>query len=332
MKRLGIITLLVMAVGAAAILFHQQDRIHSVQDAIAILVEPLRDGGLPESTETATVSVRDRDVPSIRIATFNLEQFGVSKLQDEAAMARLSQVLQQFDIVALQEITSKDPRAIEQLLAWVNRDEPRFDIIAGPRIGRTAQQEQYAFLYDRSRVELDRSSSYVVTDPDDLLHREPFVVWGRVLGPEPSVAFTFTLVNVHVDPDLVDQELSWMADVMRGVRNDGRGEDDVILLGDFNADPNRIVRHVDVTGLQVALREGTTNTRGTAAYDNIAFVQPGTVEYLGRSGVFDFYNEFDLTMDEALDISNHLPVWADFSLYEGGTPGAMASVPGRQAR
>ena len=31
--------------------------------------------------------------------------------------------------------------------------------------------------------------------------------------------------------------------------------------------------------------------------------------------------EFELTMPEALEVSEHLPVWAEFSVYEGGQAG-----------
>ena len=31
--------------------------------------------------------------------------------------------------------------------------------------------------------------------------------------------------------------------------------------------------------------------------------------------------EFELTMPGALEVSEHLPVWAEFSVYEGGQPG-----------
>ena len=51
-----------------------------------------------------------------------------------------------------------------------------------------------------------------------------------------------------------------------------------------------------------------------------------------RFGVFDLMTEFCLTMDEAPDVSDHLPVWAEFSACESGVAGPPASRPGMPVR
>jgi nicotinamidase-related amidase len=57
----------------------------------------------------------------------------------------------------------------------------------------------------------------------------------RVRGISPEQAFTFTLADIHTDPDESDTELDALADVFVAVRQAGT-EDDVILLGDLNVD------------------------------------------------------------------------------------------------
>ena len=50
-----------------------------------------------------------------------------------------------------------------------------------------------------------------------------------------------------------------------------------------------------------------------------------TSEYTGQWGVFDLLPEFGLTMEQVLKVSDHPPVWAEFSVYEVGVgPGARA--------
>ena len=71
----------------------------------------------------------------------------------------------------------------------------------------------------------------------------------------------------------------------------------------------------------------TTNTKGTHTYDNILFNSRATVEFTGRAGVFDLIREFNLTMDQALQISDHFPIWAEFSAIEGGQNGRFATRP-----
>jgi hypothetical protein len=70
-----------------------------------------------------------------------------------------------------------------------------------------------------------------------------------------------------------------------------------------------------------------TNTRGTKTYDNMLFSQAGTTEFTGRAGVFDLIREFNLTMDEAIEVSDHMPIWAEFDIFEGGQPGRVAARP-----
>ena len=157
-----------------------------------------------------------------------------------------------------------------------------------------------------------------VDAPPGTFHVRPLVAEFRVRGPPPSEAFTFMLVNVLVDPRRGPQELDSLADVFRAARDSGHGEDDIIMLGDFESDPEHLGRLGRVPGLVAAVNGVPTTTRGTRLADNILFDRRATVEYTGRSGVLDMIRELDLTPQEALDISEHLPVWAEFSSYENG--------------
>ena len=69
-----------------------------------------------------------------------------------------------------------------------------------------------------------------------------------------------------------------------------------------------------------------TNTRKTKSYDNIIFDGRATTEYTGQFGVLDLMGEFALTKDEALVVSDHMPVWAVFSAVEGDG-GGVATRP-----
>jgi hypothetical protein len=103
----------------------------------------------------------------------------------------------------------------------------------------------------------------------------------------------------------------------------------VILLGDLNVDDLHMGGLATLSGVHWVISGVPTNVRGTKLYDNIVFHSGATGEFTGRAGVFDFMREYNLTMDEALEISDHLPVWAEFTVYEGGQPGRIAAQPGR---
>jgi hypothetical protein len=41
--------------------------------------------------------------------------------------------------------------------------------------------------------------------------------------------------------------------------------------------------------------------------------------------VYDFQKLHNLTLDQALQVSDHFPIWAEFSAYESVSPGRVAA-------
>ncbi len=271
---------------------------------------------------------------AVAIASFNIQVFGQAKLRKPEVMRVLAEVMRKFDVVAIQEIRSREQNVLPELIKLVNAQGAAYDYAISRRLGRTTSQEQYAYVFDTTTIEIDRESSYVVGDPKDLLHREPFVGAFRVRGPPPEQAFTFSLINIHTDPDEVDLEVNVLDDVLEAVRNDGRGEDDIILLGDLNANDRTFGELGEMPGILWVIQNQPTNTRLTKQYDNILFHQQATIEYTGTAGVLQLQQEFGLTREQALEVSDHLPVWAMFSIYEGGeqqtAPGPLAARANQQ--
>ncbi len=263
--------------------------------------------------------------PALRIAAFNIQDFGNTKASKPYVMHTLADIVRQFDIVAIQEISTKNEYLIPNFVKLINQSGRRYDHVIGRRLGNTKSKEQYAYLFDSQRVEIDHQSVYTIGDPDNLLHREPFVATFRAREVDPDQAFTFTLVSTHTDPDVVPQELDALAEVYRVVRRSSRGEDDIILLGDFNADDRHLGRLSQLPGVLPLIAGVWTNTRQNKQYDNVVIHQPSTTEYAGRSGVFDVMRRYNLTQKQALEVSDHFPVWAEFSVYERDYAGRIAS-------
>jgi endonuclease/exonuclease/phosphatase family metal-dependent hydrolase len=273
--------------------------------------------GAPLSgTLTAQPSYPQRPNDKLLMATFNIQVFGASKLAKREAMAVIVQVIRHFDIVAIQEVRAKEDDILPRLVNAINADGSRYGYLIGPRLGRSVSTEQYAFVYDTNRVEYDPSCVGTVQDPGDLLHREPFVARFRPRTDMPERAFSFWLVNIHTDPDEVATEIAALADVFQSMRAARPDEDDVILLGDLNASETQLGKLGQIPGIRWVVSGATTNTRRTKAYDNILFDGPSTSEFTGRWGVFDLEKAFRLTMDQALEVSDHLPVWAEFDIWE----------------
>ena len=260
--------------------------------------------------------------PTIRIATLQLGHFDEAKLANRRVSDVLVHLFPRFELVAVQGIRGKNRGVLVRLIEQINATSGRnYDFATCPTQQRDGLEHFSAFVFDRQRIDVDRSTVHFVEDPLSRLRIKPLAGSFRVRGPNPAEAFTFTLINVETDPDRTTAELDLLADVFRAVRDDGRGEDDIILLGDLQSDDQHLGRLGKLLGVTALLSNMPTTTRGAHQLDNILLDRRATAEFNGRVEVLDVMREFELTMPEALEVSEHLPVWAEFSVYEGGQPG-----------
>lgn len=313
--------LLLAGLAVAGYFFWQNYRVTGLDK---LHVEPRKNSRDRVLTASGSGGTPVRAVANIKIASFNLQAFGEAKLAKPHVVEVIAKILRQYDVVALQEIRSRSQDTVPLLVDAINSGGAQYDYVIGPRLGRSASKEQYAFIFDRATIEVDRNQTYTVEDPDEVLDRDPLVGWFRVRGPPKDQAFTFSLVNMHVDPENVRHEVNTLDDVFRAVRVDGRDEDDVILLGTLNTDDQHLGQLGQSSSTVAAVSGVATMVRGGAQVDNILFDDLATREFTGRAGVFDFLREFNFTQEQAVEVSEHLPVWAEFSAFEGGMNGKVA--------
>ncbi|REJ66229.1 MAG: endonuclease/exonuclease/phosphatase [Planctomycetota bacterium] len=310
--------LILAVLGALGFYFFKHYEIRGLEDLLVVARASDNSGSLSAGPSGNAATWNPTvDNETIRIASFNIQVFGVSKARDARVMDILAQVVRKFDIVAIQEIRAKDQTIIPRFVEQVNATGARYAHVLGPRLGRTSSKEQYAFVFNTQTIEVDHSATYTISDPSDRLHREPLISLFRARTPAGGNPFTFQLVNIHTDPDEVKTEVEALADVYRAVVSDGTNERDVIILGDLNASEHQLGSLGAISGMTCAILGQTTNTRRTKSYDNLVFHAQETNEYTGRNGVLDLLREFNLTEKQALAVSDHLPVWAEFSIYEG---------------
>jgi hypothetical protein len=256
--------------------------------------------------------------PTIRVATFDLDGLDDNRLANPKVCEGLVRILTRFDVVALQNIRSDNHGVMLRLKDQINATGRTYDFVTCPALDKEADDVFNALLFDETTVEVDHSTVHSVVLPPGMFHARPLVAEFRVRGPPAKEAFSFELVDVLVDPPGGPEDLDLLASIFRAERDNGHGEDDIILLGDLETDPDHLGPLGRVPGMTAAVSGVPTTVRGTRLADNILFDRRATVEYTGRSGVLDMIRELDLTPQEALEVSQHLPVWAEFSSYEGG--------------
>ncbi|MEO1497492.1 MAG: endonuclease/exonuclease/phosphatase family protein [Planctomycetota bacterium] len=285
-------------------------------------------------------------LPTIRIATFNIQAFGDAKAKKPHVMNAIAQIVRMFDVIAIQEIRTSDDYFIENVLRYyVNADgRSRYAARVSQRLGRTSSTERYAFLYNTATIEANPAVDFVMPDPEDRLHREPHVAMFRTKLAPPEQAFTFVLMNVHTDPDDARDELDSLYGAYEAVKRmpiSGYPEDDVILLGDLNTNvpvqsvyrqggtgrallPKDLGMLANVVGIYPLVQQEATNTIGSRLHDNLLISRVSTTEFTGTAGVYDFRAAYRITEEQAKELSDHFPVWGEFSAYESQAIGLAA--------
>ena len=255
---------------------------------------------------------------NLKIATWALDGFGPTKLANSLARRNLARVIRQFDVVALQQIASIERDLVPRLVDAINEGDKRFDYVIGKSSGPEDREEQLAFVFDNTRVQIDRRQTYTVEDPDHQITFDPLVAWFRAAEPPAAQAWTFSLVNVRVDLARAPSEVALLPGMLAAIRSDGRSEDDVVIAGLFQADDAYLLPTMAGDKIKTAVRSLPTDIFGQYQTSNVLIDQATTSEYLGRGGIFDYLRPYDLTLTEAETVTSHLPVYAEFTATEGG--------------
>ena len=286
----------------------------------------------------------------IRIGSFRLNP-QITTGSIDGSIDLIADICRRYDVIAFQEVSSEDNSWLAQLTDRMNAMGATGTTGVGAAAGQKTKGTrtdysfisdrehnpgfgtQSAILFNRATVEIDQSQWYTVNDPNGLLSRKPIVGCFRAKGPAPDQALTFTLANMKIDPQRSKEELAQLAELFRAIRNDGRGEDDVLIVGDFNAGDAGLQPVRKMAGLTWVVSNRPTDTKRRGQFDNLIFSDAATVEFTGRGGVFDFMRFYNLRLDDALAISEHSPVWAEFSIFEGRAAPApvVQGKPGRVA-
>lgn len=317
-----ILALLVVAAVAGGGYFcfnYQIDAQYDGGKLVGVKVVPRPGRGAQSAWQPADLPPPRAPHPTIRIASFNLDGLDESKLRNRRVADVLVRLVPQFELLAVQGVRGPNQGVLLRLVQEIKTASgKRYDIAIAPSVPREGPAQFSAFLFDPTAVEVDRSTIYTIEDVARRFRSAPLVALFRVRGPAANEAFTFQLVNVQTDAQQAAAELELLADVFKAVRDDGRNEDDIIMLGDFAVDESHLGRLGTVPGMCAAIASAPTTVRGTRRVDNILFDRRATIEFTGRAEVFDLMRDSDLTVDEALEVSEHLPVWAEFTSYEGG--------------
>lgn len=255
--------------------------------------------------------------PTLRICSWNVTPLTEEKLLKPGVAAALAAVVRQCDVTVLQGVDLRDRAVIARLMDYVNRDRPVFSYATLPESLRVSATRGIVFIFDLSGVEIDRRTVRVVDDPLKRLQFLPLTAAFRARGVPPEEAFTFTLIGVQVDTLRAKEEADLLDDVFRAVRDDGRGEDDILLAGYYGDEAPLRQGLAGLADVAAVLVDIPTTVDGTRAVDGFFLDRRATTEYTGKHGVMDLVRQFKISAGQAAQVADHLPAWAEFSTREG---------------
>ena len=252
---------------------------------------------------------------SIVVAAFNIQIFGRTKRAKPAVMDILAETVREFDVVLVQEIRDSSETTAPIFLDHINAmDGPEYAFIRSERLGRSSSKEAYAYYYNTETVSYLDGTAHVWDDVGDVFEREPYI------ASFSSGNFDFTLVGIHTKPDDAVNEIGNLTLIFDMLKTSQ--EQDIIALGDFNADGS----YYDEDDMDEPLRgtqyhwivanELDTMTKTGWTYDRIVlldFTYSG--EYVtGSTQVYDFQTIHGLNQTFTEAVSDHFPVFAEFTV------------------
>jgi len=250
----------------------------------------------------------------IIIASFNIQVFGKTKAGKPDVLKILTDIGDDFDILAVQEFRDETGEVILRYLEQLNSGEKSYDVLQSARLGRSTSKEQYAFYYDTDKFEVLKEP-YIFEEKKDVFEREPFLAHFK----SKQGNFDFVLVNIHTKPDDATPEINALAEVVEKAKQ-YFNEQDVIVLGDFNADGSYFKEEKDETALEtkeyswlICDNLDTTVAKSDNTYDRIVTTQEVMEDFANKAGVRNFAKEFGLSPENTKNVSDHFPVYAIFS-------------------
>ena len=260
--------------------------------------------------------VRVSEQSDLRLAAWNIRIMS-NKSRTDAELMAIARTLADYDFIAIVEL--RDEAVLKRTQKILLQMGKAYDYQFSPAVGRGVK-ERCAFLYKKERVSVVRPGELYpdTADGKDDFIRDPY--WATFRAGE----FDFSVIAVHVIwGDTVGPrkaEVRALADVYRYVQEVNGAEEDVLLVGDFNRNPNDAESYSRIMAIPSMTRlfelPQKSHIRDSSLYDNIYFQTDAVTEYLGRCGI-DRFDETDFGNDDKaanLAVSDHRPVWAVFSI------------------
>ncbi|TDO94016.1 endonuclease/exonuclease/phosphatase family protein [Flavobacterium sp. 245] len=246
-----------------------------------------------------------------KILSWNLENYGKSKSETEINF--IASIVLDYDIIAIQEVVAGygGAQAIAKLTDILNQKGSKWNYaVSDPTSSSSYKAERYAFIWKTSKVKL-KGKPWLEKKYSLEIDREPYFATFEI-GKKNITLSNFHAITKNRNPETEIKYFKFLPAEYPDLN--------LIFAGDFNCPQSHTVffplKKMGYTPIlqnqKTTLKQKCKNAVCLASeFDNIFFKTTG-INHI-NSGIILFYQNFN-SLSEARKISDHLPVWIEFSL------------------
>jgi endonuclease/exonuclease/phosphatase family metal-dependent hydrolase len=246
-----------------------------------------------------------------KLLSWNIENLGKSK--SDETINYIANTLRDYDIIAIQEVVAGygGAQAVARLADELNRKGAKWDyVISDPTSSSAYKTERYAFIWKTSKLK-KIGSAWLEKKYHLEIDREPYFCTFQYENKQ------FTVVNFHAitknrQPETEIKYFRFLPDEYPNLN--------LIFAGDFNCPQSHTVFNpLKKMGYQsilvnqkTSLKQECKNGKCLASeFDNM-YYRTSKINTI-NSGIIPFHKNFN-SLKEARIISDHIPIWFEFSL------------------
>ena len=246
-----------------------------------------------------------------KLLSWNIENLGKSKSDSEITF--IAQTIRDYDIIAIQEVVAGfgGIQTVAKLVDVLNRKGTKWDyVISNPTSSSAYKTERYAYIWKSSKLK-KIGEAWLEKKYHLEIDREPYYCTFKYDNKQ------FTVVNFHAitkskQPETEIKYFKFLPEEHPNLN--------LIFAGDFNCPQSHSVfnplkkmgyKTIFINQKTSLKQECKNNNCLASEFDNI-FYKGIKINFI-NAGTIHFYNKFK-TLKEARKISDHIPIWFEFSL------------------
>ena len=255
----------------------------------------------------------------IRMGTVCLNRMNLMKFSEPVVQETLVRTAQSFDLLAVQGFYDSDLQVLEQWVNALNADGGTYSYLtAYPpayKQDKNYQAPYVAFIFNRRAVDADRST-LLILECGTRMTCAPIAALFTARSTDKYPAFTFIAMNVWIDPARAASEISVLTQTFSMLQEYIRGEDDIVILGDFGININFVPEIARNPKLSWTINKPVVNYFNKEVNSNIIFYDNSCTEFQNQSGSFSVEKLTGLTGAQLRSFMPNPPVWSAFSVRE----------------